>query len=101
MNTPPRPQQPPHEAPSRPAGLVPIPVGKLTFTSQRQLPGRGHQSVITAKDKDGARVTIDFEPWQRHHRVREFARGGELVVEYCIHETHCDYEPLEAPQIRR
>jgi hypothetical protein len=48
---------------------------------------------VVARTKDGVTVEIQFEPWQRHHRVREIV-DGQVGSEYCIPESWAMYVPL-------
>lgn len=53
-------------------------------------------SNIVARSKDGVTTEIQFEPWQRHHRVREIdEETGRVRSEYCVPESWCLYVPLE------
>lgn len=50
---------------------------------------------IVARSKDGVTTEIQFEPWQRHHRVRETdEETGRVRSEYCVPESWCLYVPL-------
>ncbi|MCA1833032.1 MAG: hypothetical protein ABR520_11220 [Mycobacteriales bacterium] len=56
----------------------------------------GGRGKIAAREKEGTRITIQFEPWLRHHRVREVVHG-KLKVEFCIPESAVVYVPEDQP----
>lgn len=88
---------PPARAPSSP--LEPIKVSELRFCTPggRDVPlagtngGRG--SIKAGERLSGEVITIQYEPWQRHHRVREVAANGE-VKEFCVPESWALYVPI-------
>jgi hypothetical protein len=59
-----------------------------------QLPPPGKGTMLAAgKRPTGETVTISYEPWQRHHRVREIDEDGVLKNEVCIPEGWVAYTP--------
>ena len=89
-------------APRAPAGMEPIKIRELVFCvpEGRAVPlqnNDGGMSRILAgerKRSGGTWVEIQFEPWQRHHRVREFEwQGGKLMSEFCVPESWALYVP--------
>jgi hypothetical protein len=81
--------------------LEPIRVRELRFCvpGGRDVPltnTGGGRGSITARDKEGTKITIQFEPWQRHHRVREL-QNGKLRLEFCIPESWVLYIPEDQP----
>jgi hypothetical protein len=93
-----RPQAPP--APRTTSSpLEPIRVRELRFCvpNGRDVPLRGTNggrgSIKAGERSTGEVITIQFEPWQRHHRVREVSNGE--VNEFCIPESWALYVPEE------
>ena len=83
-----------------PKAVAAIRVRELRFQDEHNVPltaNEGGMRVITAGERrrsGGTWVEIQFEPWQRHHRVREYAeRGGKLTSEFCVPEAWALYVP--------
>lgn len=89
-------------APRAPAGMEPIKIRELQFCvpEGRAVPllnNDGGMTRIIAGVRTrtgGTWVEIQFEPWQRHHRVREYeSKDGKLLSEFCVHESWALYVP--------
>jgi hypothetical protein len=78
-----------------PAGLEPIKVRQLRVNGPgTALPPPGKGSMLTAGTRQtGETVTIQYEPWQRHHRVRAVSPDGKVMMEVCIPESWVAYTP--------
>jgi hypothetical protein len=90
-------------APARPPGVEPIKVRELRAQGSHVVlppPARGGLLKAGAR-ASGEFITIQYEPWQRHHRVREFEgaiEGGKIKTEVCIPEGWVSYTPeVDAP----
>lgn len=82
----------------RPNSLEPIKVKELRFgVDGRSLPLRdcdGTMMIVKAgKGRKGTLVEVQYEPWQRHHRVRE-TDDGKPISEFCVPESWALYVPL-------
>lgn len=76
-----------------------IRVKELWLTDERNVPllqSEGGMRRILARERNGRTVEIQFEPWQRHHRVREL-EDGRITSEFCVPEAWAIYVP-EAPR---
>jgi hypothetical protein len=83
--------------PSRaPAAMEPIKVRELRAKGpDTQLPPPARGGILRACTKGtGETITIQYEPWQRHHRVREI-EGGVVKHHVCIPESWVAYTPEE------
>lgn len=94
-----RPTTPP--ATARPPGAPePIRVRQLQSSGSTVAlpsPARGG-TLLAGKRATGETIVIQYEPWQRHHRVREYEDGGDgklgsLKREVCIPESWVAYTP--------
>lgn len=87
-----RPARPPALAPQ----LEPIRVRELRAQGPGiNLPPPARGTILKAGEKaTGETVTIQYEPWQRHHRVREI-EAGRIKLEVCIPESWVTYVPEE------
>lgn len=77
--------------------LTPIRVRALHFCIQggRNVPltgANGGVHVITAKAKGDRLIAIQYEPWQRHHRVTEY-ENGKVKIQFCVPESWATYVP--------
>ena len=77
-----------------------IRVRELRFVGEHNVPlaaNEGGMRIITSGERrraGGTWIEIQFEPWQRHHRVREYdERGGKLRSEFCVPEAWALYVP--------
>lgn len=75
-------------------GPEPIKVRQLRASGPGiSLPHPARNSTLVAGERStGEVVTIQYEPWQRHHRVREL-EGGKVKTEVCIPESWVAYTP--------
>lgn len=55
----------------------------------------GGLANVTAGERMGGTVEIQFEPWIRHHRVRYTSSGK--VLEWMVPESWCTFTPAEMP----
>lgn len=90
------------------AAAEPIRIRELRFCTPdgRDVPlshNEGGMSKILAGERKRTNtwVEIQFEPWQRHHRVREFSerpdnKSAKLLVEFCVPESWACYTPEPA-----
>lgn len=96
MSTDERKTERPAPAPRTPAGMEPIKVKELWFATERDVPlsfSEGGLRVIKAgRSRRSTMIEIQFEPWQRHHRVRELDDGKQLR-EFCVPESAVLYVP--------
>jgi len=78
-------------APRPPAPGEPIRIRQLSFDRERHLP----LSANTMKRSLHASetLTIQYEPWIRHHRVRELGPNGEVVREFMVPESWALHVP--------
>lgn len=83
-----KPEVPPM-ATTPPRDPAAIRMSKLYLGTDRWTPLHGGtMSAITAgpsKNHSGAVVEIQYEPWIRHHRVREI-EDGKVRAEFLVHE---------------
>jgi len=93
-----KPAIPPMPA-SAPRSPEPIRVKELWLTAERDVPlldSQGGMRIIKAgKGRSGTEVQIQFEPWQRHHRIREL-ESGQIRSEFCLPEGFAIYVPERA-----
>jgi hypothetical protein len=90
-----RPQTPP--APRTASSpLEPIKVRELRSKGpDTTLPPPARGGLLKAGPRaTGETITIQYEPWQRHHRVREL-EGDKVKIEICIPEGWVAYVPEE------
>lgn len=81
-------------AAARTPGPEPIKVRELrTRGADTNLPPPAKSGMLVAGTRaTGEVVTIQYEPWHRHHRVREID-GDKIVREVCIPESWVAYTP--------
>lgn len=87
----------PAPAPPRaPSPMDPIAVRSIRSKGpDTALPPPARGNMLTAgKRQTGETITIQYEPWQRHHRVRTVDSAGG-VYEVCIPESWVAYTPDE------
>jgi hypothetical protein len=88
---PPRPATPPRAAEA-------IRVKELWLYDERNVPLQesegGMRRILagTSRRSNARHIEIQFEPWQRHHRVREF-EDGRVTSEFCVPEAWAIYVP--------
>ena len=87
----------PPAAARAPSSMEPIRVRQLRSRgSDTNLPPPARGSMLVAgKRATGEAITIVYEPWQRHHRVREIGEDGAAKTEVCIPESWVAYTPEE------
>lgn len=84
-------------APRPPTPGEPIKVRSLWFEKEHHLPLSGSfSSTMKRQLIAGETLAIQYEPWIRHHRVRELGPGGEVVREFMVPESWALHVP-EAP----
>jgi len=86
------------QAPRTPGPMEPIRVSKIeTLRVDDRIPSPGRSNVLKAglKGSTTDTIAIQYEPWQRHHRVREFDEHGKVKTEVCIPESWVAYTPEE------
>jgi len=90
-----KPQTPPAHA----GPMEPIRVRELRARREDdRLPLPAKSNVLRAGPRPGGGVIrIQYEPWQRHHRVREVSEAGRVTTEVCIPESWVAYTPDEGP----
>lgn len=88
--------------PGEPPKLVQaVKVKSLHFDPPRQLPMKytrgGYSKLVAGTDAEESEVVVQIqhEPWNRHHRVREYD-AGRLRVEFCVPEGWALYVPETA-----
>lgn len=96
----PPPDKPKPSMPAPPRGAEATRVKELWLKNERDLPllgSNGGMRVVRAgiNVRSTTEILIQFEPWQRHHRVREYD-NGKLRMEFCIHEGDALYVPEPA-----
>lgn len=73
--------------------LEPIKVRELRASGPSIILPSPYRGIIKAGERPtGEVITIEYEPWQRHHRVREI-EGGRLKSMVCIPESWVSYVP--------
>jgi hypothetical protein len=80
---------------ARPAGPEPIHVRELRARREDdRIPAPGRSNILQAgRRQSGDTILIQYEPWQRHHRVREIGEDGKVKTEVCIPEGWVAYTP--------
>lgn len=94
----PRKHQHPSARPPAPAVLEPIRVRELAaMYPDVKLPLPAKSNIIKAGPygNTGDVIRIQYEPWQRHHRLRLIGEGGVVKIEVCIPESWVSYTPDE------
>lgn len=84
----------PPMATAPPKAVEAIPVQQLWLSTERNVPlldNEGGMRIIRAgRGRKNGLVEIQYEPWQRHHRVREIV-DGVVRYEFCVHESEAIY----------
>lgn len=90
MTTPEKPSIPPMSS-APPKTVEAVRVHKLIFPAERVVPLRdcdgtiGHITAGKGRRHSGVTVEIQYEPWIRHHRVREI-ENGKVTIEILVSE---------------
>lgn len=77
------------------AAMEPIRVKSLRSSGPAvALPPPARGGMLNAGERPtGETITIQYEPWQRHHRVRALDHEGKVSLEVCIPESWVAYTP--------
>jgi hypothetical protein len=97
-NTPKNTAPPAPPVPRAPSSMEPIRVRKIaTLRLDDRIPEPGRSNILQAGPRGSTTdtITIQYEPWQRHHRVREIDEHGKVKIEVCIPESWVSYVPEE------
>ncbi len=94
---------PPPMPDSPPKIALAIRIRELRFQGEWNVPLQkndgGMRSILAGEQRrtGGTWIEIQYEPWQRHHRVRELeVKGGKLLTEFCVPESWALYVPEPA-----
>lgn len=79
---------------SPPKAVEAIRVKALWLVEERNVPlldcEGGMRQITAGKSRKNTEVQIQYEPWQRHHRVREL-ENGRVRSEFCVPEAAALY----------
>lgn len=83
-------------APRPPTPGEPIKVRELRFDREHHFPLTSRsmrRSLVAGERGTGEVLEIHYEPWCRHHRVRELGDKGEIKSEFCVPESWALHVP--------